>query len=835
MSIITSRSGRNWTKDARRSAPARIANLDVAAGEEPRKRHTVRKQADRRRHWDLSANDVDRDEKPRRRARQPQTPQIGDGDDGDDEEELVSPISRRDTKGLSHTGTGDIALDDDDSDSSYNSFHIGLKKKALFEDEEPAGLISINTIDLSRAASLSTQKADERDRLVIVYRVYRSHYEGDLFHDGNMSAEMTTGTNRKMFDRELLKPLFRWVHVENPTMNFNTFVANVLDCPWLSGDEKDNVANVLKVARQNSDRSLRMPPGKQGNYVEPEYYEETIDQTVFRGFRSRRQKTETIKWMCIPYFVTGTKAPLGRTATNRDNPNLDLPPVPFLNTGYILDGKYFQCAQVWCMLVGDGLLVTCARHSIDDLPGKLVRARCLPPADPNRRNVGDRAPVIIVSDGGIRTWLIPVDKCKTWAEFSANFAELGVDFFEGWDLMYQDAKLTKKDWPKVIALAEKASIRLVLSRSEDDNSSDGWSEIESSEDEKAQLSVLSRPDSQLDPAVTRAFPKPPASRFAGAQEPLIRIDTDESTDIEDSDAWHVFTLLATNVSKTNSSATSNGGSTSAGPLQKTPTLVIDRSVLRSDCDETDNYLRYSNKRRGENTAWIQCPLSWPDEIRQYLSTLDTNPNPDHSFNLNHSKAQLFLAARAILTFFYPLDYKHLVAQKFWGAIGRIIESEDVTKNIPRFRQIIHSVRHLKAVIEDLKEELFSKRTPAYNQTNVPHEFIQAWLMILMFFVLYTTAESQRSSLYLKRARALLTQGKMKVIQRLQTVSLREREAVSPLGVATLLIGQLLQETQGQPLFPDRHRLASLYWRDIQALVRDRLLPFHLCLLRLIKM
>lgn len=459
------KAGRNWTREARRSAPARIANLDIASsGIEPRQRHSARTQVNRRGQLDVPVNDGDEETKGRRQVRRRRSRSPGADED---DEEGYSPVLRMQTKDFSRMGTGDILLEEDDSDASYDSFNLGLKKKALFEIEEPAGLISpSNTSEpLSQAQPSSAMKAEERDKMVQVYRVYRSHYEGDIFHDGNLSAELLTGTNRKMFQHELSKPLYRWMHVRNPTMAFNTFVAVVLDSPWLDSTEKDNAASILRIARQNSDKSLRMPPGKQGSYVEPEYYEETINQTVFHGFRSRRQKKESIKWICMPYFVSGEQPSANaKSSKPKDTSDLDLPPVSFLNTGYILDGKYFQCAQLWCLMIGDGLVVTCARRSIDELPGNLIHAKALPPADPQRRNVGDRAPVIIVSDGGIRTWLLPIDSCKTWPEFEANFAELGVDFFDGWDLLYQEMKINQKDWPRVISLAQKASIRLVLAR-----------------------------------------------------------------------------------------------------------------------------------------------------------------------------------------------------------------------------------------------------------------------------------------------------------------------------------------------------------------------------------
>lgn len=345
---------------------------------------------------------------------------------------------------------------------------------------------------------------------------------------------------------------------------------------------------------------------------------------------------------------------------------------------------------------------------------------------------------------------------------------------------------------------------------EDDETED--SEIESSSSEEMQPL-----QSQNDGAVANAQPSVTAQNPNGPRQPRIKVESSHDSlkkEVED-DAWHVFTLLATNIIQTES--VSNGSPTTNTPKAVAPALVVDKEVLQNDSDDVNTYLSSINRRQGESIAWIQCPTRTPDDLEKYVSSLDTTRAND-SLGLNHAKRHLFKASKNIFTFFYPLNYDHPITQKFWGAAGRIMESEETNTSPSRFRHLVRNVRFLAYVVEDLKEELFSKRTPAYNQTNVPHEFIQAWLMCLMYFVLYTTSEAERSSTYLKRARALLTQGKIKVIRRLQTVSLRDREAVSPLGISSILIGQLLQDSRGQPMFPDRHRLASLYWRDIQALV-----------------
>lgn len=95
------------------------------------------------------------------------------------------------------------------------------------------------------------------------------------------------------------------MHIENRNINFKSFQTITLKCPWLSENERDSLDSVLRVARQKSGRSLQLPEGKEGNYIEPEYFEETFQQTVFQGFRSQKKHTEFVRWMCVPYFVVG--------------------------------------------------------------------------------------------------------------------------------------------------------------------------------------------------------------------------------------------------------------------------------------------------------------------------------------------------------------------------------------------------------------------------------------------------------------------------------------------------------------------------------------------------
>jgi hypothetical protein len=125
----------------------------------------------------------------------------------------------------------------------------------------------------------------------------------------------------------------------------------VLECPWLDDLEKAKLTSILKTARQKSERSLRKPQGEKSNYLEPEYYEKTVEETIYPNFRSRRQKIENLRWMCIPYFALNdlpiTKS---RDATEHVFDRV----AAFCQSGYVAEGCHFQVAQIWVLMLGDG-------------------------------------------------------------------------------------------------------------------------------------------------------------------------------------------------------------------------------------------------------------------------------------------------------------------------------------------------------------------------------------------------------------------------------------------------------------------------------------------------
>jgi hypothetical protein len=223
--------GGNWARESRRSAPSRIANptdyLHAAApasGTDVRSRLPASRPSVARRNLDAPADDGARFSR-RAGARRVAAVRFGDLDvEGSEageaaasesfEQQSPTAVARAETmiEPFSRAETGGDVGDGNDSDSSYNSFTLRLQKKSLFQAGESVGLAPVPTADLSALArTASPASSEDKNFSTTVYRIYRSYYRGNLFQEGNLTALFRTGTNRKMFQHELSKPLFRWL------------------------------------------------------------------------------------------------------------------------------------------------------------------------------------------------------------------------------------------------------------------------------------------------------------------------------------------------------------------------------------------------------------------------------------------------------------------------------------------------------------------------------------------------------------------------------------------------------------------------------------------------
>lgn len=119
--------------------------------------------------------------------------------------------------------------DGSDSDSSYNSFIESLKKKdILCLDSQLNVGDGLDRPSSSRSVTPSPTLKLPNHSKATTYRVLKSHYDGNLFESSRLNAHLIVGPTKRPGQQEFFRPLFKWVHVENPDMSFGAYLVGTI-------------------------------------------------------------------------------------------------------------------------------------------------------------------------------------------------------------------------------------------------------------------------------------------------------------------------------------------------------------------------------------------------------------------------------------------------------------------------------------------------------------------------------------------------------------------------------------------------------------------------------
>lgn len=118
----------------------------------------------------------------------------------------------------------------------------------------------------------------------------------------------------------------------------------------------------------------------------------------------------------------------------------------------------------------------------------------------------------------------------------------------------------------------------------------------------------------------------------------------------------------------------------------------------------------------------------------------------------------------------------------------------------------------------INNEMSHGHGPDASKVTIPREFLEGWINCLMFLLRFSPAniESGKSIHYLAESKTFLDEGRLKILKTLRMRSLYKTEAVLPLGIAGVLINQLIQDVT------DKHPpgfLRSTYEQYVKKLVR----------------
>ncbi|CZR57820.1 uncharacterized protein PAC_07709 [Phialocephala subalpina] len=245
-------------------------------------------------------------------------------------------------------------------------------------------------------------------------------------------------------------------------MDLEHFENNALNIAGLSQLERGAISKLLTRAKKGYDKPLQTSTKMKTRFMVPSFLQDSISEEK----RLKDSRVRTISWLCVPYFCLDKySTPSGLRASS--HPMRTLLQARFGLTKKERDMKQavrwlgntpaehcFYIAQVWFLIIDDSLIVSCARPSMVSLQGDSISV--LPKTEVEKSFV---SPNILVSTKSSLLWALPLDECQSWFAFTSHFLEY-------WPLQveitYNGKSITMTDWPRILLLAKKSTIRLFV-------------------------------------------------------------------------------------------------------------------------------------------------------------------------------------------------------------------------------------------------------------------------------------------------------------------------------------------------------------------------------------
>ncbi|PNH44101.1 hypothetical protein VD0004_g3481 [Verticillium dahliae] len=178
-----------------------------------------------------------------------------------------------------------------------------------------------------------------------------------------------------------------------------------------------------------------------------------------------------VTWLCIPYFSLERYSGLSASTNPGSYPTQTLLQASYARIAYKRDmqqaarhinsgdkGWCFHIPQLWCLVIGDSVLVTCGLMDELTLRDKAISVQEEIPRPPNSKGV--KGARILVKYGGSLSWSLPAEECKTFLGFAAHFHELWPAVME----FYHDQQVVSKDtWRDIFKLLQRGRSSITLS------------------------------------------------------------------------------------------------------------------------------------------------------------------------------------------------------------------------------------------------------------------------------------------------------------------------------------------------------------------------------------
>ncbi|KAK0122467.1 hypothetical protein ONS95_010699 [Cadophora gregata] len=693
-------------------------------------------------------------------------------------------------------------------------FSLSRHSKNLHGTESIMSSIS----DISDVSEKSEQNIQPPPKLKSesgrTYEVLRSRYTGDGVIGGSHAVQLAIAPDTPSTSSKGVAAVFRWVHFEDKTMDFDNFEHNVLNIPGLTEFETAAIAKILGRARRGYDKPLQTSTKAKSRFMVPSFLQDNVSEEK----RSVSSKAKAISWLCVPYFcLEKYSAPSGLKTSS--HPMRTLLQARFALVQKERDMKQAVCylqnipaencfhiAQVWFIILDDSLVVSCSRLPMNSLHGDFISTLPKAEVQPSLSS-----PHIHVSTKSSLLWTIPLEECQSWFAFISHF-------WDYWPLQVEvklnEKPITASDWPRITKLAEKTTVRLVVD----------FRPSKKSEAAKGSLLFQAAPTHDAEDASDI-----PSRGLAGNTPSLHPTDhrrpnnSQSAPSNPSNEEFHVFTWLNSRSGGQNSSRDTSAGNVNfilAG---------FEEQGLQDDMTEIDNYLTKETSLN-HRLIYNRSPESNNrSDIYRRLSELkpDATSTEEHMIARYESSVGILNAAELLYRFFLPSEYEAPTIPKFWGTFARLIKSMPESKpSRPRTTsnrqakvdkeatELLDWLNQINSSTVPFKDYLSHVPLADRSDIQIPEEFTRAWLHL----VLALTAAFEDMRLFdvqMTTCHELIDQGIKIVVSSISKVDISNYAVFPPFEFASLIAFQLSRDENGSTL-----DISDMYLEYLKTLQSD---------------
>ncbi|KAK2765748.1 mg2+ transporter [Colletotrichum kahawae] len=176
--------------------------------------------------------------------------------------------------------------DEDDDESYYNYTPSYMSASGVTAQKRESSIGSATPLLTLPEASGSKVK---------MMHVYESQYTGDACPEGPHTSNL-----KLLYEpKQLQHTLFRWGHLEQPTMSFSDFSDEVLKIPSLTTSEKTGLAKLLRDVKRRSCKTKKTAAGTH-QYITPGTMVRALESDDLT--KSLTSPIRSVRWINISFF-----------------------------------------------------------------------------------------------------------------------------------------------------------------------------------------------------------------------------------------------------------------------------------------------------------------------------------------------------------------------------------------------------------------------------------------------------------------------------------------------------------------------------------------------------